>query len=148
MERLQDILQKARIAAGRFMLGRNGMDELNYALLWAYLALCVVRAVIVWLTRSAIAGGVFDVIADIAAIAMLYRVLSRNLPKRQGENLRFLNWRKRAQRLTEGAIRRHKDKAHKYYACKQCGTICRVPTGKGNIVITCPKCGAKIQAKT
>ena len=82
------------------MLGRNGMDELNYALLWAYLALCVVRAVIVWLTRSAIAGGVFDVIADIAAIAMLYRVLSRNLPKRQGENLRFLNWRKRAQRLS------------------------------------------------
>ena len=130
------------------MLGRNGMDQLNYALLWAYLALCVIRAIIVTLTRSLLVGRVFDIVADIAVVAILYRVLSRNLAKRQAENLRFLNWWRRTKRLTDGAIQRHRDKEHKYYACKQCGTLCRVPTGKGNIIITCPKCGEKIQAKT
>ena len=148
MERLQDALQKLRMAAGRFMLGRNGMDQLNYALLWAYLALWLIRAIVVTLTRSLLVGRVFDIAADVAVVAILYRVLSRNLAKRQAENLRFLNWWRRTKRLTDGAIRRRKDKEHKYYACPKCGTVCRVPTGKGNIIITCPKCGEKIQAKT
>ena len=43
---------------------------------------------------------------------------------------------------------RHADKAHKYFTCKNCKTICRVPVGKGKIVITCPKCGAQIHART
>ena len=47
-----------------------------------------------------------------------------------------------------GAKARHADKDHKYFTCKTCGTVCRVPVGKGKIIITCPKCGAQIQAKT
>ena len=47
-----------------------------------------------------------------------------------------------------GAWARHADKEHKYFTCKNCKAICRVPVGKGNIVITCPKCGAQIRAKT
>ena len=148
MERLRDMMQRLRIASGRFMLGRNGMDQLNYALLWAYLALCVIRAIVVMATRSLLVGRIFDIAADIVVVGILYRVLSRNVAKRQAENLRFLNWWRRTKRLTDGAVKRYRDKEHKYYTCKQCGTLCRVPTGKGNIVITCPKCGAKIQAKT
>ena len=148
MDKLQDALQKLRIAAGRFMLGRNGMDQLNYALLWAYLALCVIRAIVVMITRSLLVGWIFDIAADVIVVGILYRILSRNLAKRQAENLRFLNWWSRARRVTDGAIKRHRDREHKYYTCKQCGTVCRVPTAKGNIIITCPKCGAKIQAKT
>ena len=45
-------------------------------------------------------------------------------------------------------VARHADKAHKYFTCKNCKTICRVPVGKGKIVITCPKCGAQIHART
>ena len=148
MERFQNVLQRLRLAAGRFMLGRNGMDQLNYALLWTYLGVCVVRAIVVALTRSLFVARAFDVLTDVVLVLMAFRILSRNLPKRQAENMRFLDGWRRVRRLTDGAVRRHKDKAHKYYTCKQCGTICRVPTGKGNIVITCPKCGAKIQAKT
>ncbi len=130
------------------MLGRNGMDQLNVALLWAYLGICVLRALLTLLTRSLFVGRIFDIAADVVAVALLYRALSRNAAKRQAENLRFLNWFRRTKRLADGAIKRHKDKEHKYYTCKKCGTVCRVPTGKGNIVITCPKCGEKIQAKT
>lgn len=46
-----------------------------------------------------------------------------------------------------GAKARRADKEHKYFTCR-CGAICRVPVGKGKIVITCPKCGAKIEAKS
>ena len=48
----------------------------------------------------------------------------------------------------QNAKARHADKAHKYFTCKNCKTICRVPVGKGKIVITCPKCGAQIHART
>ena len=148
MEQFQNFLQRLRLTVGRFMLGRNGMDQLNYALLWAYLVLCVLRAIVVSLTRSLLVGRLFNVLTDVVLVVLAFRGLSRNLPKRQSENLRFLEGWQRVRRLTDGAVRRHKDKEHKYYTCKQCGTVCRVPTGKGNIIITCPKCGAKIQAKT
>lgn len=148
MERLRDALYKARIAVGRFMLGRNGMDQLNYALLWGYLILCVIRAVVVWVTRSLTVGRVFDILIDIVLVIIVFRTLSRNLPRRQAENLRWLNLRRRVERKVGGAVRRRADKTHKYFTCKNCGTVCRVPTGKGNIIITCPKCGEKIQAKT
>jgi len=47
-----------------------------------------------------------------------------------------------------GAKARHADKDHKYFTCKACGTICRVPVGKGKIIITCPKCGGQIHGKS
>ena len=108
----------------------------------------VARALALALTRSALVGWAFDILTYIVLVVMGFRILSRNLPKRQAENLRWLDWWGRTRRITDGAIKRHRDKEHKYYTCKQCGTVCRVPTGKGNIIITCPKCGAKIQAKT
>ena len=148
MEKLQNVMQNLRIAAERFMLGRNGMDQLNYALLWGYALLYVLRAIIVIVTRSRLLGGLFDVLAWVILCALVFRGLSRNVARRQAENLRFLNVWRRVERNINGARKRHADHAHKYYTCRQCGTICRVPTGKGKIVITCPKCGAKINAKT
>ena len=32
--------------------------------------------------------------------------------------------------------------------CPQCGAVCRVPKGKGRIVITCPRCGNEIHRKS
>ena len=49
--------------------------------------------------------------------------------------------------MPPGPRPRRADKDHKYFTCK-CGAVCRVPVGRGKIVITCPKCGQKINAKT
>ena len=68
--------------------------------------------------------------------------------KRRGENQKFVNWVWRMKSSRAGAKERHADKDHKYFTCKNCKTICRVPVGKGKIIITCPKCGAQIHAKT
>ena len=77
-----------------------------------------------------------------------FRIFSRNLARRRAENQRFVNWWWRMKSSRQGARERHADKDHKYFTCKNCRTICRVPVGKGNIVITCPKCGAQIRART
>ena len=37
---------------------------------------------------------------------------------------------------------------HKYFKCKKCKAVLRVPKGRGKIEITCPKCRAKVIKKT
>ena len=46
------------------------------------------------------------------------------------------------------ALSRSRDKEHKYFTCPNCHTVCRVPRGKGRIVITCPKCHGEIHGKS
>ena len=88
-------------------------------------------------------------LVSIAAWAFaLFRIFSRNLTKRRSENQRWVNWMWRMKSSRQNAKARHADKAHKYFTCKNCKTICRVPVGKGKIIITCPKCGAQIHART
>lgn len=48
------MLYKFRCAVARFMYGRNGMDQMNQILLWVYLALCILRALLVMVTKSAL----------------------------------------------------------------------------------------------
>ena len=36
----------------------------------------------------------------------------------------------------------------KAYSCPSCGAVCRVPRGKGRIVITCPRCGNEKHGKS
>lgn len=40
------------------------------------------------------------------------------------------------------------DRSHKYFRCRTCGQMLRVPRGQANIVITCSGCGSKIKAKS
>ena len=132
----------------RFMYGRNGMDQLNRALLVGYLLLSVLRsAAILWLKSRPLVLAT-DLLLYLSAVLLLFRMFSKNLPKRQAENQRFVSWRWRAKNRSASARARHADKDHKYFTCEHCKAICRVPVGKGKIIITCPKCGAQIQAKT
>ena len=129
------------------MYGRNGVDQMWRILFWVYLAVCILRAIIVSVTKSAILAGILDLLTTALAVYLLFRIFSKNLPKRREENQKFLNWFWKAKSNAAGAKARRADKDHKYFICK-CGAVCRVPVGKGKIVITCPKCGQKINAKT
>lgn len=132
----------------RFMYGRNGMDQLNRALLVGYLLLSLLRsAAVLWL-KSRPLMWVCDLLLYISAVLLIFRMFSKNLPRRQAENQRWISWRWRAKNRSTSARARHADKDHKYFTCKNCKAICRVPVGKGKIIITCPKCGAQIHAKS
>ena len=138
--------QKMQNALIRFMYGRNGFDQLNRFLFWVVLILDIAS---IFLARGeSPLGGILSLVVTAAWLLLLFRTFSRNLAKRQEENQKFVSWWWKVKNKTAGAKARHADRDHKYFTCKSCGAICRVPVGKGKIVITCPKCRAQIQAKT
>ena len=142
---MRNVFYRASNALARFMYGRNGSDQLNVALLLVYLVLCLMRA---FFLRSAAAAVFFNILTLLAAALLLFRMFSRNLAKRRAENARFLAWWNPIRGRLAGMRQRSLDKDHKYFTCKNCKAICRVPVGKGKIEITCPKCGEKIIGKS
>lgn len=140
--------QKIGGAIARFMYGRNGWDQLNQALFVLYLALWILELILGVVLRSRIVSGVFEGALFILMIFIFYRTFSKDLSRRRTENQKWVGWYCGVKNRNAGAKARHADKEHKYFTCKNCKTICRVPVGKGKIVITCPKCGAQINAKT
>ena len=132
-------------AIARFMYGRNGTDQLNMALLAIYLLVWLLQ---ILLGRYTAARMVLEAVSLALAVLILFRALSRDLPKRRGENAKFLNlWYPVKNRIAI-ARQRRRDREHKYFVCKGCKTVCRVPSGKGKVEITCPKCGGKIVGKS
>ncbi len=142
---MRQFLYRVSSALARFMYGRNGTDQLNMALLCAYLAALVLAAL---LGRNSPVRVLLEAVTVALAVLVLFRTFSRNLSKRRAENERFLAWWRPVKQRITGARQRRRDKDHKYFTCKNCKTICRVPTGKGKIEITCPKCGGKIIGKS
>ena len=142
---MKNFLYRVSSAMARFMYGRNGSDQLNMALLVVYLALWVVQMLLrkFWIAQLAL-----EVLTLAVMIVFIYRAFSRNLPKRRAENAKFLNWWYPVKNRISAARQRSQDKEHKYFTCKNCKTICRVPAGKGKVEITCPKCGQKIIGKS
>ena len=138
--------QKVGNALMRVMYGRNGMDQLGMASLWIGLALEIAASLLQ--TRIPVLSSALFLLFWVLWAWMLFRMFSKNLYKRREENSRWLSLWWRVRSCGAGARARHADRDHKYFTCKKCRTICRVPVGKGNIVITCPKCGAEIHAKT
>lgn len=130
------------------MYGRNGMDQLNRSLFWLYIVLWLVGSLIGTVLESAVLNVIVNGLMWVLFVILFFRMFSRNLYKRREENQKWVNWLWRVKSNHAGAKARHADKEHKYFTCKACKTICRVPAGKGKIIITCPKCGAKIEAKT
>ena len=139
------MFQKMRTALATFMYGRNGADQLSMAMLWAAIILNLLSLLLV---RSALIGTVLRLLVDVLLIWSLFRIFSKNLYRRREENTRFLRFVWDVKNRASAAKARRQDKDHKYFTCKGCKTICRVPAGKGKIIITCPKCGRQIQGKS
>lgn len=141
-----NFLQRLRNALSRFMYGRNGADQLGICVIWAAIVLDVISL----LTKKAgILSGIIGLITTAMVLWALFRIFSRNLEKRRAENSVFLQkiWWPVRRRL-DSRRQQRMDKAHKYFTCPHCKTVCRVPAGKGKIVITCPKCGGEIHGKS
>ena len=136
------VLYKIRMALTRLMYGRNGVDQLARVGVWTCLAVELVSMLVV--RKWPLAGSVLYYGSLAVWIWVMFRIFSKNLYKRRAENGKWLAFQERI----AGSRARRADKEHKYFVCKQCKTVCRVPVGKGKIVITCPKCGAQIKGKS
>jgi len=135
-----NFLNRMGNAFARFMYGRNGVDQLNYALLIVGIAICLLEILFGW--------EILSLLSTVLWFVVLFRMLSRNIYKRQAENAKWVRFWNKFRGGYGAAKARREDKEHKYFKCGNCKTICRVPAGKGKIVITCPKCGSEIHGKS
>ena len=138
--------QKLRNGLSRFMYGRNGADHLCLATIWTAIALDVIAAIF---KMGDAVEGLLGFVSTVLLVVTVFRIFSRRLDKRRAENAWFLQkiWWPIKGKLGKNKQQRA-DREHKYFTCPNCRAVCRVPVGKGKIIITCPKCGAQIQAKT
>ena len=142
------VLYKCKMALQRLMYGRNGSDQLGRTAIVAALVLDVVSMFVIRNRHLQLVGILLYWVAMALLLYAILRVFSKNLYKRREENSKFLQWTWKVKNGRSAAKARHADTAHKYFTCKNCKTICRVPVGKGKVIITCPKCGAQIHGKT
>lgn len=132
-----------RIGAGvqRWMAGRYGIDELSKALSIAAIA---------GLLLSCIPALRFLYIpALIVWVWSLVRSYSRKIEKRQAERTAYLRFTGRVKSWFSLKKRAWQERGtHRYFRCKQCKTVLRVPKGKGKIKITCSHCHSEFVKKT
>ena len=83
--------EKIKQSLRNFMSGRNGADRLGLTLLWVGLILYILGTLIgtasgtFWL----LLGSLLNLAGFACYILCIFRMFSRNLPKRQAENRRF-----------------------------------------------------------
>ena len=124
-----------------FMRGRYGVDQLSIFLLVIYIVVTLLT-------------GFFQLpLLSYASLEILiwcwFRILSRKTYKRSKENTTFLRMVFPITSRYRSLKKRFRDrKTHKYYRCPNCKQELRVPKGKGEITITCPKCKTKFDKRT
>lgn len=123
-----------------FMFGRNGVDHLTTA--------AIILGLFISFVASFFRSPLLHFFPLIPYGYGFFRVLSRNVSKRQAENRKFLSlWYSSKNKFSKWK-NRSLDKAHKYFTCPSCKASLRVPKGKGKIVITCPRCKHEITRNT
>lgn len=138
---MKNFFSKIAIKLNRFMSGRYGADEFSLFLLIVYFVLSVLAL----LPYCAVLYSV----ALSACVFSLFRCFSRNIYRRNAERTWFLGKRAKLKSFFKRKRRIFKErKTHRFFKCKRCGAVLRVPKGKGRIEITCPKCKNKLTKKT
>lgn len=135
---MQNFLIKLR----NFMAGRNGIDKLTTGLVVIYGIFAFIKIFF----RFYIAGYIVVAVLQYAVLAFaIFRVLSKNLPKRYSENLKFVQFIYAWKPYVEHTKLRVKFfKTHRFRTCKGCGEFLRLKKGNRRKQITCPKCGKEL----
>jgi hypothetical protein len=127
----------------RFMEGRYGgmygNDRLNKAL--------SVTCIVLFILSVIIRKNVFWYLALFVLIYEYYRMFSRNIQRRYGENEWFV---RHTARFSKAAVQRRiaERKIYRIFRCPNCRQKARVPKGHGKICITCPKCSTQFIKKS
>ena len=125
----------------RFMYGRNGVDSLGKFVL----AISIIVMLLAGWTDSLI----LSYLSWIGIIYLYFRMFSRNIYKRSSENKWYLN---KTYKIRTFFYRQKnlllQRKTHHIYKCPTCRQKIRVPRGKGQIEIRCPKCNTRFIKKS
>lgn len=125
--------QSLRLRLQSMMQGRNGVDALSNFTLLLGLGLLMLDLLL--------GSGVMRFVGLALYVITLYRMFSRNKPKRMQENSRYLAISGVVRAKVQQFIQRRKNsKQYKYFRCPQCGTLLRLTRGCGPVQVTCAKC--------
>lgn len=130
-----------------FFSGRQGMDEFSKALFWAGLILLLLSSFMGGFLNG-VPGAFIRWIGLFMLIYCFVRAFSKRRSQRDAENYVYLNFIARQKnKYAAYKDRRAQRKDFKFFKCPGCGTMIRVPKGKGKIHIKC-KCGYTLYRKT
>lgn len=137
------MFSRLRYTLSQFMSGRYGSDSLNQFLMVVYMLLWVASL----LVRQAVVSTVLYFLATLLVAVVFFRMLSRNISRRQGENVGFLRlrgkvigwFRRQGHRLRD--IRRWR-----YRRCPYCRADLRLPIRRGRRTVTCSRCHGAFKA--
>ena len=136
----------------RFMYGRNGIDKLSFFTLVMYLLLNGIK---MFFRFRRVPYFVLWVIALVFLAITIFRVLSKNVYKRQDEEqkfekffYRFLSsgfYKTMRKKLNRAGIRISQAGTHRFRTCPNCNEHLRMSKKRGKRSITCPKCGKQFK---
>lgn len=137
---MNNIFRSIRDKIARFMAGRYGVDRLYYFLL----AVCCVLMVV-----NIFVNSIITAIIESALFAYaLFRVLSRNIYKRQQENEKFIKISDIPKNFYKLQKCKYRDrKTHVYKKCPSCKNNLRLPRQKGKHTVVCPCCKNRFDVK-
>lgn len=122
----------------QFMMGRYGSDQLNRFLFMAYLAIWVVARCF---RNHTVVGPISLVILWGLLGLLLFRTLSRNIPRRQAENQTFLRlWYPIGRWFSRQWERIRDVRRYRYRTCPGCNARLRLPIKRGRRTVTCQRC--------
>lgn len=129
--------QRFRNTVARFMIGRYGTDRLNRFLFWIYFALWLIGRFL----RRFVVGQVLSLVMLALLAVLVWRTLSRDIPRRAAENDRFLRWWLPTKDWLSHQWMRLRDiRRCRYRRCRGCGTWLRLPIKRGRRTVTCHRC--------
>lgn len=124
----------------RFMSGRYGSDDLNKGLFWLYVILLVLNLFF----RSSI----IMLLEFLVIFLYFFRMLSKNIAKRQSENIKYKELKNKVSSSFGDAQNRFRDrKTHVYRKCPHCGAKLRLPKRRGEHTCCCPRCRKDFRVK-
>ncbi len=140
-QRLKMALQQLSVKIQQFMVGRYGNDQFTMFL--------SVTGLVLSLFGNFRYLRFMYFIGWLLIIYGLFRSLSKNYDARRKELNWYLVWSEKPKAKIKLLKNMFADRnTHRYFKCKSCKTVMRVPKGRGKIEITCPKCRAKTVKKT
>ena len=127
------MLNRLKNSFMRFMAGRYGPDSLYRFLFFLYLALIIINIFI---------GSPLIYYLSLAVlIYMMFRFFSKNIAKRQAENIKYWNFKEKIRKWVNLQKNKFKyRKTHIYRKCPNCKANIKLPKKAGNHICNCPKC--------
>lgn len=118
----------------KFMYNRYGSDELSKALFYLYILLVLINLFVRF--------NIIFYIELILMIIILLRYFSKNISKREKENIIFLKSKTFILKPFKNIIRNLKDKNNVYKKCRKCKTVLKLPLPSkiGFKIVKCPEC--------